>query len=61
VNLLAPASGETLVARGQLLKTGKTLTVCRGEAFSADDGPRRLVAAMRATMMSVRVRHGVKD
>jgi uncharacterized protein (TIGR00369 family) len=61
VNLLAPAAGNRFVARGQVLKTGKTLTVCRAEAFSADDGPRRLIAAMQATMMTIRDRPTVKD
>jgi uncharacterized protein (TIGR00369 family) len=32
INLLAPAAGERLVARGRVVRTGRTLTVCRGDA-----------------------------
>jgi uncharacterized protein (TIGR00369 family) len=34
VNLLAPASGESLIAEGQVVRAGRTLTVCRGDAFT---------------------------
>jgi uncharacterized protein (TIGR00369 family) len=61
VNLLAPAAGQRFIARGQVLRTGRTLTVCRAEAFSADEGQRRLIAAMQATMMAVRDRPSVRD
>ncbi len=60
-NLLAPAAGDRFVASGAVLKAGRTLTICRGEAFAVDGGTRRLIAAMQATMMSVRGRDGVRD
>ena len=51
VNLLAPALGENLVAEGAVIRAGRTLTVCRGDAY-ADRGSERLhVATMLATMM----------
>jgi acyl-coenzyme A thioesterase PaaI-like protein len=31
VNLLAPASGDRIVAEGEVVRAGGTLTVCRGE------------------------------
>src|SRR5690349_13792470 len=31
INLVAPADGERLVARGRVLKPGRTLTVCEFE------------------------------
>src|SRR4029450_12027287 len=34
MNLLAPASGDSLVAEGQVVRAGRTLTVCRGDAFT---------------------------
>jgi acyl-coenzyme A thioesterase PaaI-like protein len=34
VNLLAPASGDSLIAEGQVVRAGRTLTVCRGDAFT---------------------------
>lgn len=51
VNLLRPAIGEYLLARGEVLKPGRTLTVTRGDVFAVSDGQRKLVAAMQATMM----------
>jgi acyl-coenzyme A thioesterase PaaI-like protein len=37
VNLLAPASGASL-AEGEVVRAGRTLTVCRGDAH-AEQGP----------------------
>jgi uncharacterized protein (TIGR00369 family) len=55
VNLLAPASGERLVAEGEVLRAGRTLTVCRGDAH-ADQGSERVhVATLLATMVRRRV------
>src|SRR5215208_2775606 len=41
VNLLAPAGGESLVAVGEVVRAGRTLTVCRGEAH-AEHGSERV-------------------
>jgi acyl-coenzyme A thioesterase PaaI-like protein len=50
VNLLAPASGDSLVAEGQVVRAGRTLTVCRGDAFT--EGVKRVhVATMLATII----------
>jgi uncharacterized protein (TIGR00369 family) len=49
VNLLAPADGNQLKATGEVLRPGRTLTVCRGEAHV--DG--RHVATMLTTMIAV--------
>jgi uncharacterized protein (TIGR00369 family) len=38
INLLAPAAGERLVARGRVLRSGRTLTICRGDAVTIGDG-----------------------
>jgi acyl-coenzyme A thioesterase PaaI-like protein len=51
VNLLAPARGERLVARGRVVKAGRTLTVCQGEAAVVRDGAEHVVAVMLATMI----------
>src|SRR5687767_4708651 len=34
VNLLAPARGDRLVARGRVLRPGRTITVCQGDAYA---------------------------
>jgi len=61
VNLLAPAAGERFLVRGSVLKAGRTIVVCRGDAFVMDGDAPRLVAAMQATMMAVRRREGLAD
>jgi uncharacterized protein (TIGR00369 family) len=52
INLLAPAAGERLVARGRVLRTGRTLTVCRGDAFTIKDGREKHVATLTTTMIA---------
>lgn len=59
VNLLAPARGAAFLARGQVLRAGRTLTVCRADVValpSADATDGSLVATMLATIMAVRGR-----
>ena len=47
MNILAPAR-SSLIAKGQVVKPGRTLTVARGEVY-ADDG--RHIATMQQTLM----------
>jgi uncharacterized protein (TIGR00369 family) len=62
VNLLNPAAGVRLVAKGQVVKPGRTIMVCTGEvAAEREDGTVRPVAIMQATMMVVRDRTGIAD
>ena len=56
VNLLAPAEGERLVARGRVVRSGRTIYVCAGDAFMAARGEERHVATMTATVMCVQGR-----
>ena len=53
VNLLSPAGGELFVARAQVKKAGRTLTVCTADAFAIKGGNEKLVATMLATIMAV--------
>lgn len=62
VNLLNPASGVRLVARGRVVKPGRTIMVCAADVIAErEDGSTRSVALMQATMMVVRDRNGVTD
>jgi uncharacterized protein (TIGR00369 family) len=55
VNLLRPAQGETFVARAEVIKAGKTLTVVRADVFAmVGDSERELVATMQGTMICLR-------
>jgi acyl-coenzyme A thioesterase PaaI-like protein len=60
INLLAPARGESVVARARVVRAGRTITVCSGKAFAAEAGRERYVAEMLATMMTIRGREGLK-
>ncbi len=60
INLLAPATGDSLLAVGTVIRAGRTITACRGEAFARSEGRQRPVAAMQATMMTVLGRADVK-
>jgi len=51
INLLAPAAGERFTITGEVVRAGRTLVVCRGEAFA--DGDKRPFAVMQATMTAV--------
>jgi uncharacterized protein (TIGR00369 family) len=52
VNFLSPTEGEKLIARGRVIKPGRTLTVCFGEVHAKKDGKEKLVATMLATMIA---------
>ena len=58
VNLLAPASGDRLVAEGEVVRAGGTLTVCRGDAYAERETERVHVATMLATMVRRRAVSG---
>ena len=60
-NLLAPANGERFVFRSQVVKPGRTLTICDARAFSLGDSTEeKLVATMTGTLMAVIGREGVR-
>lgn len=50
VNLLAPAKGEQIIARGVVKRAGRTLTVCTADAFAEENGRETLCATMLGTM-----------
>ena len=53
LNLLRPGAGEKLIGKGQVLKYGKTLTVCRADVFIVNDGIEKLCAAAQLTMIEI--------
>jgi uncharacterized protein (TIGR00369 family) len=60
INLIAPAKGDHFAFRAQVVKPGRTLTVCDARAFSRDgDGKERLIATMTGTIMAVFDREGL--
>ena len=56
INLIAPAEGHTLIARGRVVRAGRNVTVCNGEGWMRTSKGEKQVAQMLATMMTVRER-----
>ena len=61
INLVAPAAGERIIARGRVVKPGRTLTLAQTEVFAEDQGKEKLIALLTATMMSIEGREGIND
>jgi uncharacterized protein (TIGR00369 family) len=51
LNLLAPGMGERLIAEGEVVKSGRTLVIARGEVHAETAGKRTLCAIMQQTLM----------
>ncbi len=61
INFVAPAAGERIIARGTVVKSGRTLTLAQAEVFAESDGRERLIALLTATMRAVEGRAGIND
>jgi uncharacterized protein (TIGR00369 family) len=61
INLLAPAAGERLIAKGRVVKAGRTLTLATAEVFAVSGGTEKLCAMMTATCMTMAGREGIAD
>lgn len=62
INMLAPAVGEMIEARGEVLRAGRNVVVTRADVYSLSGGERKRVAAMQGTMMVVQKKgSGVND
>lgn len=58
MNLMAPADGDHLVARGKVVRAGRTLIVTQAEVFAVKDGQETQCALMQQTIM---VMHGKSE
>ena len=58
MNLLAPGDGELLIARGRVLKSGRTLLVSRVDVVVVKGGRETLCATLLETLMTM---HGRPD
>ena len=59
INLLSPAVGELFLARGRVIRPGKTLSVCTGEVIAHQQGKGKTVATMLSTMMALPNQEGL--
>lgn len=53
INLLAPAKGEAFVARAEVVRQGRTISVCRAEVEAIDGEAKTQIAMMTATIFAV--------
>ncbi|HZH57151.1 PaaI family thioesterase [Yanghanlia caeni] len=51
LNMMAPAQGDELVARGKVVRSGRTLIVTQAEVFAVAQGRETLCALMQQTIM----------
>jgi uncharacterized protein (TIGR00369 family) len=60
-NLLAPAKGERFIFRAEVIKPGRTLTICEARALALEGSKEKLVATMTGTLMAVIGRQDVSQ
>ena len=51
INFVAPADGEKLIARGQVVRAGRTLIVTKADVFAVKESQETLCAVMQQTIM----------
>jgi len=51
INVLAPGRGSRFVARGAVIRPGRSLSITRGEVYAESEGRSILCAAMQQTLM----------
>ncbi|MCV0398312.1 PaaI family thioesterase [Neoaquamicrobium sediminum] len=59
INLLNPADGECFRFQAEVVKPGRTLTICEARAHALKGGAEKLVATMTGTVMALFGRTGV--
>ena len=58
INLLAPGDGDVLIARGRVVKPGRTLVISQVDAYIVKDGRETLCATLLQTLATM---HGRPD
>jgi uncharacterized protein (TIGR00369 family) len=58
LNLLRPGEGERMIARGRVIKPGRSLSVANADAFAVRDGVETLCVTSIHTLMAM---HGKPD
>jgi uncharacterized domain 1 len=58
INLLRPAQGERLIARGRVIKSGRTLTICQSDVYAEAGGRESHVATLLLSMICL---EGLQD
>ena len=53
INLIAPAKGDRLIARGRVIKPGRRLIIVTSDVYAETDGTERHIACLMGTMIPV--------
>ena len=53
INLLAPAKGDYLLAKGRVIKPGRRLVVVASDVFAVTGDQETLIAVLQGTMVPV--------
>jgi uncharacterized protein (TIGR00369 family) len=53
INFAAPATGERLIARAEVIKSGRNISVARAEVYALSKGAERLCAVALVTLAPV--------
>jgi uncharacterized protein (TIGR00369 family) len=53
INFVAPAEGDLLIARGRVLRSGRTLKICAADVFVVNDMREILCATSLSTIMAL--------
>jgi len=58
INFMAPGVGESLVAKGRVVRPGRQLSICTADVVARADGAEHMVATAQFTMMQMTGRRG---
>ncbi len=53
INLLAPGTGDHLIARGRVIKPGRRLVIVQSDVFALSNGQEKQIAVLLGTMVPV--------
>ena len=53
INMVAPANGDRIVAKGSVLRAGRTLLLTKADVYAVKDGTETLCAVMQQTIMAM--------
>ena len=56
LNLISPGDGDMLIGKSNVIKHGKTLTICRAEVYVVKNGKETLCAASQSTLIELKNR-----
>src|SRR5512141_50616 len=59
INLMAPAIGDKLIARGRVIRAGRTLSVCQADVVGVTGKTEKTIAILTSTVMTMQGKEGI--